>query len=1536
MGTEIDRLEVQVEMQVTKANAGLDKLVDGLSRVADSLTSINGSGLTGLANGVQKFAQASAGLSNVKTTDFTRLANNIRSISSLNTSQMYGTASAMGTIAKAINSMGAVSTSSVQIADMAKNIAKLGGVNVQRAITNLPQLEKALSNFIATMSKAPAVSKNVIQMTNSLAELASQGNKVGAVANTMSNAMNTQVKSTERATKSNKGLTSALGSLYQKYFWLSRGIQKAWGSVESSMDFLETVNYFEVAMRQIGDSAASAWKENGYASAEAYAESFAERAKQLTAKMTGYEIDENGNASYTGMKNLGMDPDAVLNYQAVFAQVSSSIGVAEESALNFSKALTMLGADWASLRNLTFEQSWEKFASALAGQSRAVRSLGIDITNATLQEYAYKYGLGQTVSEMNQATKAQLRLLAILDQSKVAFGDLANTIDSPANQLRMFEQNIENLARTIGNLFLPIISKVLPYINGLVIALQRLFSWMTNLLGIEFDSINSSIGGISDNMEDLIGGADDYTESLDEASKAANRLKNNLQTWHEINNITVQEETSGGKDNGCTVGGGVPVLDSAIIDALGEYESAWNKAFENMQNKAMEFADKLWKIFEPIREIIEDFAIGDFFQAGKDTSALVSGIFNFVADAIDKVDWYGIGQKIGDFLAGIDWIKVLSSFVNMLWQGIKGAIELVAGIFSEAPIETALLSMLVMPKALKAITASKYVVGLKKLATGFAKTAVALTGNKEATKYLVDAYPKLGKAVNVSRRAFENFRFGLENGNLFTGINEGVSTVRDNLTGFQKGLIGIVSVAGEFVLLQDAFYDLASGSDNVVESLLKIVGGAGAASAALYVAFGPAGLVVAAITGVAAAIMGIKRAFDDIRTEEIGISIKNAMSNPGGVPLSEVTSQFAEAITGIGDSFTIITEKSAGLEQADIHIRDTWLEIEKIETAMDAGVLSVDEGTVELTRLFGELAATASDKFTLLENTLLVAFGENGVLSGVYERLGISTENTTATILQINDKVEKRIEELTKQLATMDPSNPNYATYKEELASLMSQTDELTEAMSNYELALSQIDYSDLMMDDGSLNTEKLQEFLDEIAAATETANTDITNAIASVKTSLQDELDAALAVDDLESAAELEILIRGIDDSLTLLKSDVALKATELTDAVQIDFIQGLNGVIENAKTEWGEKGFWEQAWNGVFGAGTEDEYVKEEVDQQVENINELSSAIDTALGDLKVDGAGWASEAMSEIYGEMFDTKIYDAGVAGSLPMMVTTLSKDYKGIIEKTVKDSKTIAKTGGAQLGYWQGEGFRNAVKETEIDASNITTSAYDSMFEDGEFGSPSKKTYQLGQWWDDGFNLGISENTDSTITTIEKYINRVISAFSNIVEQMISIGSQAMQGFNMGMDGMSGEIFKKVQDTADSVSETVKTALDIHSPSRVMFGLGKYTTEGFIDGIQSMFPKVEANMGDFTRVTEGLYSFDMNTHKPQVTSFSDQYYEIMQSDVGMEENNMLLRELLSAVKMGKTIEIDGRPVFEVVKRHNREEARANRFHMLMSD
>ena len=515
MGAEIDRLDIAIETQATKAVAALDTLIKKLDGVSASIGKINGSNLAGFANGIEQISKASAGLSGVNANSFQHLANGIKAISGIPTSNMLKTAQNIRVLASGMNQLGAVSQNAKDLGSVANNISKLGGKNIDKAIANMPRISKALNEMMSTLSKAPAVSGNLIQMTNAIANLASQGARAGSIPSAdsgdatkktslLSRAFNTLTSSIGRSRKGFRSFSQIAGSFYANFFLIIRGVKEAWKAVESSMDFLETVNYFEVAMRKLGDDAASNWQQAGYDSAESYANSFSDRAKQLTAKMTGYEIDSDGNATYTGKKNLGMNPNTVMNYQAMFAQVSESIGVAEESALNFSNALTMLGTDWASLRNTTFEQSFEKFASALAGQSRAVRAFGIDITNATLQEYAYKYGLSTAVSEMNQATKAQLRLLAMLDQSKVAFGDLANTMNSPSNQLRMLQQNFANLARTIGNLFLPIVEKVLPYINGLVMALQRLFAWIGSLLGIEFKSINSSMGGADNGMENFV------------------------------------------------------------------------------------------------------------------------------------------------------------------------------------------------------------------------------------------------------------------------------------------------------------------------------------------------------------------------------------------------------------------------------------------------------------------------------------------------------------------------------------------------------------------------------------------------------------------------------------------------------------------------------------------------------------------------------------------------------------------------------------------------------------------------------------------------------------------------------------------------------------------------------------------------------------------------------------------------------------------------------------------------------------------------
>ena len=649
MGAEIDRLELAIETQAANASRQLDNLIAKLDKISGSLSKVNASGLTSFANGISKIASASTQLGNVKTSDFTRLAKNLEKIANTDQSALNRTSASLNLMCQSLGKISGASQSAVQISEIAKNISKLGNKNTQNAIANIPKLTSELSKMMSTLSKTPTVSSNLVQMTNAIANLASQGTKAGTAINSAGNqgekgfsSLNNSIGKTHTRLRS---FAQTAGSFYANFFLVARGIRKAWNAVESSMDFLETVNYFEVAMRKLGDDAASNWQQAGYDSAESYANSFSDRAKQLTAKMTGYEIDVDGNATYTGQKNLGMNPDTVMNYQAMFAQVSESIGVAEESALNFSNALTMLGTDWASLRNTTFEQSFEKFASALAGQSRAVRAFGIDITNATLQEYAYRYGLSESVSEMNQATKAQLRLLAMLDQSEVAFGDLANTMNSPANQLRMLQQNFANLARTIGNLFLPIVEKVLPYINGLVMALQRLFAWIGSLLGIEFKSINSSMGGADNGMENFVSDTEDAGDALKEADKAAKKLKNTVLGFDELNQLNDNSDSSSGgsKSTGSNAGGGSPILDEEIAKALAEYQQAWDEAFSRMDNKAQEIADR----------ICDAFKKGDYKGIG-------TYISNGITNALESIQWDKVYKVASNFGTG------LAQFLNGL------------------------------------------------------------------------------------------------------------------------------------------------------------------------------------------------------------------------------------------------------------------------------------------------------------------------------------------------------------------------------------------------------------------------------------------------------------------------------------------------------------------------------------------------------------------------------------------------------------------------------------------------------------------------------------------------------------------------------------------------------------------------------------------------------------------------------------------------------------------------------------------------------
>ncbi len=683
MGAEIDRLEIEVETQATKANNALDKLVGKLERLAGSLGNIDGNALTGLSKGIDSLSNSMQRMKNVGTADFTRLAKNISQIGSVDTSGINKTASAINRISASLGQPESVINGAAAVGELAKGISKLGNKSVITAIDNMPKLATALNSMMNTLSKAPTVSSNLINMTTALAGLASQGSKVGSTTRSMTSSLNGYSASTQRASKSSRGLASVFGSLYANFFWVKRGADKLWNSIETSMDYVETLNYFDAAFGQVAESAVSQWEDAGAESAEAYYKSFSDRAKQLTSKMTGFSVKDDGTLQATGQPSLGIDPEKLMNYQATFGQMASSMGVTAETSLKLSQALTEIGGDLASVKNLDFDKVWNDMASGLAGMSRTLDKYGVNIRNVNLQQKLNELGIQANITALNQNDKALLRAIILLDSTKYAWGDLATTINQPANQLRLIESNFQNLSRTIGNLFLPIVSKVLPYVNASVIALQRLATWLGNLLGIDLSKVTKSVGESSFDFGSI---ADD----AEAATEAVNKLQKGIRKFDELDVITTSSGSSSGSGSGLDSG----LLDNAFNDAFNEYQNAWDEAFANMENQAQDLADKIEEFFAPVKKIIEDLFAGDFFAAGRDTSKLVAGIFNWFADAIAAVDWYKIGHNIGEFLDGIEWGEVFLAAGNFLETAIDAAIDLWMGSFNADPIATTIVTAL--------------------------------------------------------------------------------------------------------------------------------------------------------------------------------------------------------------------------------------------------------------------------------------------------------------------------------------------------------------------------------------------------------------------------------------------------------------------------------------------------------------------------------------------------------------------------------------------------------------------------------------------------------------------------------------------------------------------------------------------------------------------------------------------------------------------------------------------------------------------------
>lgn len=678
---DIDSLQIKIKADANNASNALDKLANSLTNFQRSL-SIDTSKLTSISNSIQSIANAASSMNTSGIKNISTLTNSINRMGKIDTSGLSRISSALKTFSA---DMAGTKVDGVgDIASIASSISRLGGVASGRAITNIPLLAKNLKQLFTTLSTAPNVSENIIRMTNALAGLASTGAASGRAANSLGRNLNTYTVSARRATKSTFSLAAAFGRFYATYFLVIRGIKSLWKSIEGTTDYIEAFNYYTVAFNKVGKEWGKDFEKFGYDNAEDYAQSFGSRVNELLGKMSGLKVDVDGGLiSESEMKNLGLNLQEITQYASQLASITNSLGQTGEVTTAISKSMTMLAGDISSLFNVDFSTVATNLQSGLIGQSRALYKYGIDITNATLQTYAYKYGIEKAVSEMSQAEKQQLRLLAILDQSKVSWGDLANTINSPSNMIRQFTNNVKEAGMVLGQLFIPVLQKVLPVINGVVIAIKRLLVSVANLLGIKIDF--SSFGqGVSGYNEDL----EDTADALDKVGTSAKNAQSGIRAFDKLKVISTPKSSGSGSGAGGT---GID-LTKEIMDATAEYEKVWQEAFDKMQNTALGWADKIEKLLEPVKKLFKDLFNGDFFEAGQDLSGIVTGIFNWMSDAIASVDWYQIGQNIGQFLAGIDWTAVFTSAGNFIGQAITAAIELWKGSFDAAPIETTILT----------------------------------------------------------------------------------------------------------------------------------------------------------------------------------------------------------------------------------------------------------------------------------------------------------------------------------------------------------------------------------------------------------------------------------------------------------------------------------------------------------------------------------------------------------------------------------------------------------------------------------------------------------------------------------------------------------------------------------------------------------------------------------------------------------------------------------------------------------------------------
>lgn len=524
--------------------------LDSLRDVTDSFNSLSTiqapKGLSSTINALKKIPDTMSGMDSVNS-DLTQTKAVLASFNTL------PTVTVPDGLTKMVNTLRRIPT---VIAETNKADYKGLGDNIREIMNALAPLSlldisglKGLSSAFTALNKVPDLSEKLKaadldsfadscqKISAALTPLASQLDKVGNAFAKLPPQLSKVVTQANRVTAANEKQRKSYLSLSNQMNGFMRNMAKLvslkaiaeylGNAVAKFNDFYEATDLFHNAMGNLSGEADT-----------------------LISKMQGL---------------LGVDPTKAMTYMATIQSLGTSFGLTSDKAYVLSKNLTQLAYDEGSYWNKDVAETFTAMSSAISGEIEPIRRLGIDLTQARLQQELLALGFNKQVSSLSQADKAVLRYIAIMKQTANVQGNLAQTIQSPANQIKILKAQLDMLAKSVGSLLYPALKAILPPLIAAVQLIREFVEWVAKLMGVkvvftDFTKSADSVGGIGDAMDD----------TADSTKKAAKALKDYTMGFDELNIIDPTQGSSG-SGSGASAGNILGDVDLSGYDMFKNY-----------------------------------------------------------------------------------------------------------------------------------------------------------------------------------------------------------------------------------------------------------------------------------------------------------------------------------------------------------------------------------------------------------------------------------------------------------------------------------------------------------------------------------------------------------------------------------------------------------------------------------------------------------------------------------------------------------------------------------------------------------------------------------------------------------------------------------------------------------------------------------------------------------------------------------------------------------------------------------------------------